>query len=99
MAGRRYDQRMCRNIHTLYNFEPAATEEEIHDAALQYVRKISGFNKPSQANEEAFEQAVDAVAEASAKLLDALVTKAPPKDREVEAAKRRARAAERFATV
>jgi hypothetical protein len=89
---------MCRNIRTLYNFEPAATEEEIQSAAVQYVRKISGFNKPSQANEAAFEEAIEEVARASAKLLDRLVTSAPPKDREVEAAKRRARAAERFAT-
>ena len=88
---------MCRNIRTLYNFEPATTDEEVHDAALQYVRKISGFNKPSQANAEAFEDAVDDVAEISARLLSQLVTSAPPKDREVEAAKRRARAAERFA--
>ena len=88
---------MCRNIRTLYNFEPPATEEEVRSAALQYVRKISGFNKPSQANEVAFERAVDAVTEASAELLDELVTKAPPKDREVEAAKRRARAEQRFA--
>ena len=89
---------MCRNIRTLYNFEPEATEEEIQSAAVQYVRKISGFNKPSQANEAAFEEAIEEVARASAKLLDRLVTSAPPKDREVEAAKRRARAAERFAT-
>jgi hypothetical protein len=88
---------MCRNIRTLYNFEPPATEEEVRGAALQYVRKISGFNKPSQANTEAFERAVDEVAEASARLLSALVTSAPPKDREVEAAKRRARAEQRFA--
>jgi hypothetical protein len=88
---------MCRNIRTLYNYEPAATEEEIRAAALQYVRKISGFTKPSQANAVAFGETVDAVAEASAKLLDALVTSAPPKDREVEAAKARARAAQRFA--
>jgi len=90
---------MCRNIRTLHNFEPPATEEEIRASALQYVRKISGFTKPSRANAEAFEQAVDAVAEVSATLLDALVTKAPPKDREVEAAKARARSAQRFATV
>jgi hypothetical protein len=89
---------MCRNITTLYNFEPPATEEEVRGAALQYVRKISGFNKPSQANTDAFERAVDEVAEASARLLDELVTSAPPKDREVEAAKRRARAEQRFAT-
>ena len=89
---------MCRNITTLYNFEPAATEEEVRGAALQYVRKISGFNKPSRANTEAFERAVDEVAEASARLLAELVTSASPKDREVEAAKRRARAEQRFAT-
>jgi hypothetical protein len=83
---------MCRNIHTLYNFEPEATDDEIRDAALQYVRKISGFTKPSQANEEAFARAVDAVAEASHRLIHELVTNAPPKDREVEAEKRRARA-------
>jgi hypothetical protein len=88
---------MCRNIRTLHNFEPPATDEEVRDAALQYVRKISGFTKPSRANAEAFERAVDAVAAASAQLLDELVTNAPPKDREVEAAKRRARAAERYA--
>ncbi len=89
---------MCRNIKTLYNFEPAATREEIDAAALQYVRKISGFNKPSQANQEAFEVAVAAVAKASRELLDNLVTSAAPKDREAEAAKRRARAEQRFAT-
>jgi hypothetical protein len=83
---------MCRNIQTLYNFEPEATSEEVRAAALQYVRKISGFTKPSHANEEAFARAVDAVAGASQRLLDELVTVAPPKDREVEAAKRRARA-------
>jgi hypothetical protein len=88
---------MCRNIHTLFNFEPAATEEEVRDAALQYVRKISGFTKPSQANVEAFDQAVDAVAAASSTLLAELVTTAPPKDREVEAAKKRARWTERQA--
>jgi hypothetical protein len=88
---------MCRNIHTLYNYEPAATEDEVHDAALQYVRKISGFTKPSRANEEAFARAVDEVAEASRRLLDSLVTTAPPRDREVEAERKRARAAERFA--
>jgi hypothetical protein len=86
---------MCRNIHTLYNFEPPATEAEVRDAALQYVRKISGFTKPSQANAEAFERAVDAVAEASQRLLSELVTSAPAKDREVEAAKKRARWLER----
>jgi hypothetical protein len=88
---------MCRNIHTLFNFQPAATEEEVRDAALQYVRKISGFTKPSQANVEAFDRAVDAVAAASSTLLAELVTSAPPKDREVEAAKKRARWAERQA--
>jgi hypothetical protein len=88
---------MCRNIRTLYNFEPATTDEEVRDAALQYVRKISGFTKPSQANTEAFERAVDEVTAASTRLLDSLVTSAPPKDREVEAAKRRARSAERYA--
>ena len=88
---------MCRNIRTLYNFEPPATREEVHDAALQYVRKISGFTKPSRANEEAFARAVDEVAEASRRLLDSLVTTAPPRDREVEAERKRARAAERFA--
>jgi hypothetical protein len=89
---------MCRNIRTLHNFEPHATEEEVRDAALQYVRKVSGSTKPSQANAEAFERAVDAVAAVTATLLSELVTTAPPKDREVEAAKRRARAAERYAT-
>ena len=88
---------MCRNIHTLYNYEPPATEDEIRGAALQYVRKISGFTKPSRANAEAFERAVDAVAHASAQLLDDLRTVAPPKDREIEAAKARARAAQRYA--
>jgi hypothetical protein len=88
---------MCRNIHTLFNFEPEATEEEVRDAALQYVRKISGFTKPSQANVEAFDRAVDAVAVASSTLLAELVTSAPPKDRESEAAKKRARWAERQA--
>ena len=88
---------MCRNIRTLHNYEPPATAEEVRDAALQYVRKISGFTKPSQANAEAFERAVDAVAVASGRLLGELVTAASPKDRELEAAKRRARAAERFA--
>jgi hypothetical protein len=89
---------MCRNIHTLFNFEPPATADEVHDAALQYVRKISGFTKPSQANEAAFERAVEAVAEATARLVDELVTNAPPKDREVEAERKRERAAKRFAT-
>jgi hypothetical protein len=89
---------MCRNIKTLYNFDPPASDEEVSAAALQYVRKISGFNKPSQANAEAFEQAVAEVTEVSIRLLDHLVTSAPPKDREIEAAKRRARAEERFAS-
>jgi hypothetical protein len=88
---------MCRNIRTLHNFEPPATREEINAAALQYVRKISGTSKPSAANAAAFERAVEAVAAASAQLLDELVTTAPPKDREVEAAKARARAAARYA--
>ena len=88
---------MCRNIHTLFNFEPPATDDEVRDAALQYVRKISGFTKPSQANAEAFDRAVDAVAAVSERLLDELVTAAPPKDREVEAAKARARSAHRYA--
>jgi hypothetical protein len=88
---------MCRNIRSLYNFDPPATDEEVRAAAVQYVRKISGFAKPSQANAEAFERAVDAVAHVSMHLLDELVTAAPPKDREVEAAKARARAAERYA--
>ena len=88
---------MCRNIRSLYNFDPPATDEEVRSAALQYVRKISGFTKPSKANEKAFEQAVDAVAEVSARLLGQLVTSAPPKDREVEATKARARAEQRFA--
>ena len=88
---------MCRNIRTLYNFEPPATDHEVRASAEQYVRKISGYNKPSQANAEAFERAVDEVAAASARLLASLTTSAPPKDREAEAAKARARAAERFA--
>jgi hypothetical protein len=88
---------MCRNIRTLHNFEPAATQEEIQAAALQYVRKISGFTKPSRANQAAFEQAVAEVAETSGRLLDALQSTAPAKDREVEAAKARARAAQRYA--
>jgi hypothetical protein len=88
---------VCRNIHTLHNFEPPATDEEVRAAALQYVRKVSGFTKPSRANEEAFERAVDAVAAATARLLDELVTTAAPKDRDREAAKARARAAQRRA--
>jgi hypothetical protein len=88
---------MCRNIRTLHNFEPPATEDEIRASALQYVRKISGFTKPSQANAEAFERAVDDVSGITARLLDELVTNAPPKDREVEAAKAKARSAARYA--
>jgi hypothetical protein len=88
---------MCRNIRQLHNFDPPATEEEIQDAALQFVRKVSGSNKPSQANTEAFNLAVDEVAAATRKLLDSLVTNAPPKDREEEAAKRRAKYEARFA--
>jgi hypothetical protein len=87
---------MCRNIRNLHNFEPPATEDEIHASALQYVRKISGFTRPSQANAEAFERAVEAVTAVSRELLDELRTAAPPKDREVEAAKAKARAAERY---
>jgi len=89
---------MCRNIHTLFNFEPPATHEEVRDASLQYVRKISGFTKPSRANEEAFARAVDEVTLASKRLLDELVTSAAPRDREVEAERARARGAKRFAT-
>jgi hypothetical protein len=88
---------MCRNIHTLFNFDPPATEEEARDAALQYVRKISGSTKPSRANEAAFARAVDEVADATKRLLDELVTSAAPRDREVEAERARARAAKRFA--
>jgi hypothetical protein len=88
---------MCRNIRTLYNFDPPATEEEVRAAALQYVRKVSGFTKPSRANEEAFARAIDAVAAASSELLHELRTAAPPKNREEEAAKARARSAQRYA--
>jgi hypothetical protein len=88
---------MCRNIRTLHNFDPPATEDEIRASALQYVRKISGFSKPSQANTEAFERAIDEVAAVSERLLGELVTNAPPKDREVEAAKAKARSAARYA--
>ena len=87
---------MCRNIKMLHNFKPPATEEEIRASSLQFVRKLSGFNKPSKANEIAFNRAVDQVAQAARELLDSLVTTAPPRDREVEAAKARARSAERF---
>jgi hypothetical protein len=89
---------MCRNIHTLHNFDPPATSDEVRLAAEQYVRKISGYSKPSQANEHAFAHAVDEVASATQRLLDALVTKAPPRNREVEAERAKARAAKRFAT-
>ncbi|MFY9580619.1 MAG: DUF2277 domain-containing protein [Gaiellaceae bacterium] len=89
---------MCRNIHTLFNYEPPATDQEVRDASLQYVRKISGFTKPSRANEEAFARAVDEVTLASKRLLDELVSSAGPRDREVEAERARARAAKRFAT-
>ena len=88
---------MCRNIRTLHNFEPPASEDEVRAAALQYVRKVSGSNKPSKANEEAFDRAVHEIAHATRHLLDSLVTSAPPKNREEEAAKRRARAEKRFA--
>ncbi|MDN5854494.1 MAG: DUF2277 domain-containing protein [Actinomycetia bacterium] len=88
---------MCRNIRTLHNFEPVATSDEVHDAAVQYVRKISGSTKPSQANREAFDQAVEEISVATERLLESLVTKAPPKNREVEAAKAKERAAKRYA--
>jgi hypothetical protein len=88
---------MCRNIRTLHNFDPPATEEEVRASALQYVRKVSGTTKPSRANEEAFNRAVDEVADVTSRLLDVLVTNAPPKNREVEAAKLRERAAKRYA--
>ena len=87
---------MCRNIKTLFNFEPPATDDEIHDASLQFVRKLSGFTKPSKANEEAFDRAVEDVAKVARTLIDSLVTNAEPRDREVEAQKARERAAERF---
>jgi len=88
---------MCRNIRQLHNFDPPASDQEVHEAALQYVRKVSGSTKPSQANAEAFERAVAEVAASTRRLLDGLVTSAPPKDREIEAARRRARAAARYA--
>jgi hypothetical protein len=88
---------MCRNIRTLHNYEPSASESEIHDAALQYVRKISGSTKPSRANLDVFDRAVDEIARATSRLLDELVTTAPPRNRELDAAKRRARALERYA--
>nr|WP_297413372.1 DUF2277 domain-containing protein [uncultured Nocardioides sp.] len=89
---------MCRNIRVLHNFEPPATRDEVHAAALQYVRKVSGTTRPSQANQEAFDDAVREVADATSRLLERLVTNAPPKDREVEAAKARARAELRYGT-
>lgn len=90
------EDEMCRNIRTLFNFDPPATDEEVRAASLQFVRKVSGFTRPSKANEPAFDRAVDEVSEIARSLLDSLVTTAPPKDREVEAAKARARAARRF---
>jgi hypothetical protein len=87
---------MCRNIKTLHNFKPPATDEEIHASSLQFVRKLSGFTRPSKANELAFARAVDKVAQAAHELLDSLVTNAPPRDREIEASKARARARVRF---
>jgi hypothetical protein len=90
---------MCRNIKILYNFQPPTTEDEVHAAAVQYVRKVSGMQKPSKANEAAFEHAVEAIAGLTQQLLDDLVTQAPPRDRDVEAQKRQARAAERFGRV
>ncbi|HYV13410.1 MAG TPA: DUF2277 domain-containing protein [Pyrinomonadaceae bacterium] len=87
---------MCRNIKTLHNFKPPATEEEIRASSIQFVRKLSGFTKPSKANEEAFNRAIEQVTQAATELLDSLVTNAPPRDREVEAAKARARSAERY---
>ena len=89
---------MCRNIRTLYNFEPPASEDEVRAAAVQFVRKLSGFTNPSKANQAVFDQAVDHVTDAARDLLDALVTNAPPRNRETEAAKARARAAQRFGT-
>jgi hypothetical protein len=93
-----HNRAMCRNIHPLHNFEPPATNAEVHDAALQYVRKIAGTSKPSKANEEAFNRAVSEIAHATQHLLEDLVSTAPPKNREEEAAKARARSANRFAT-
>ena len=89
---------MCRNIKTLFNFEPPATDKEVRDAAVQFVRKLSGFTKPSKSNEAAFETAVDEIARAAQTLLDSLVTNGSPRDRDVEAAKARAKAAQRFGT-
>jgi hypothetical protein len=98
-GGSGYASRMCRNIRTLHNFDPPTSEEEIRSAALQYVRKVSGMTKPSHANQAAFDTAVEEVAHATAHLLGALVTAAPPRDREVEAARRRARSAARYGKV
>lgn len=95
---RNHNRNMCRNIRTLHNFEPPATNEEIHASSLQFVRKLSGFSKPSKANEEAFNRAVEKVTAAADELLSSLVTNAPPRDREIEAEKAKARAAERYAT-
>jgi hypothetical protein len=89
---------MCRNIKTLHNFKPPATDEEVRASAVQFVRKLSGFTKPSKANEEVFNRAVDEVTDAARKLVDSLITTAPPRDRQIEATKARARAAERFGT-
>ncbi len=95
--GGAYRMSMCRNIHTLHNFEPAATDDEVHAAALQYVRKISGTTKPSKANAEVFDRAVEEIAHVTRHLLEDLVSTAPPKDRETEAEKAKARSAKRFA--
>jgi hypothetical protein len=89
---------MCRNIKTLYNFDPPATDEEIYLSSLQFVRKLSGFTRPSQANQAAFDRAIDKVSRAARELIDSLVTSAPPRDREIEGIKAKARAAERFRT-
>lgn len=98
-GGAAYPAAMCRNIVPLHNFEPPASDDECHDAALQFVRKITGTTKPSRANQEVFDRAVDEVAAATRRLLDDLVTAAPPKTREVEAAKRQARSAERYEAI
>ena len=98
MASLAYNLGMCRNIKNLFNFDPPVTDQEVRNASLQFVRKISGFNKPSKANEAAFTAAIDEIADVSARLLHSLETTAPPKDREEEAAKAKARSAERFGT-
>jgi hypothetical protein len=98
MASLAYNLGMCRNIKNLFNFDPPVTDQEVRNASLQFVRKISGFNKPSKANEAAFTAAIDEIADVSARLLHSLETTAPPKDREDEAAKAKARSAERFGT-